>query len=349
MRKKIVIDGKETRYSVSDDGKIYNDKTGRELKGTYTTNEYHSIQLRIDNKSRTFMVHRLVAEAFCENPNGYTIVDHIDRDKHNDKASNLRWVTTKENNLNKERFERRNPDEYYDGDFTKCEWKPVYGFEDIYMVSENGVFVKKKTKKILAQNDRHGYKRVSLNQCYYSVNVKVWESFNNQAVPEGYEVDHIDGIRSNNHISNLRILTHSESMKNSYKNGHAGAVKIYQFDKEGNFINSYNSIREAAEAISGNEIAIKAASDRKGTSSEYYWLREEDKDNILEIINSWVPEGYKIIPSHPTYAINKKGEVYNKRNRKNSPIKYFKDGSNPYIIIRGVHYSIEKLLNETYN
>ena len=82
MRKKIIIDGKETRYFVSDDGKVYNDKTGRELKGTYTTNEYHSIQLRIDNKSRTFMVHRLVAEAFCENPNGYTIVDHIDRDKH---------------------------------------------------------------------------------------------------------------------------------------------------------------------------------------------------------------------------------------------------------------------------
>ena len=47
----------------------------------------------------------------------------------------------------------------------------------------------------------------------------------------------------------------------------------------------------------------------------FVFYTPEDKDNILEIINSWVPEGYKIIPSHPTYAINKKGEVYNKRKR----------------------------------
>lgn len=43
MRKKIIIDGKETNYSITDDAHLYNDKTGKELKGTYATNEYHSV------------------------------------------------------------------------------------------------------------------------------------------------------------------------------------------------------------------------------------------------------------------------------------------------------------------
>jgi hypothetical protein len=43
MKKKIIIDGKETNYSITDDAKIFNDTTGKELKGTYKTNEYHSV------------------------------------------------------------------------------------------------------------------------------------------------------------------------------------------------------------------------------------------------------------------------------------------------------------------
>lgn len=347
MNKKIIINGEETRYSVSDDGKVYNDKTGRELKGTYTTNEYHSIQLIVGDKPKTFMVHRLVAQAFCENPNNYTIVDHIDRDKHNNNASNLRWVTTKENAMNVEKSKQRERT-YYKGNFDECKWEPVFGFENDYMVSEYGTFVKRKDNRILLLQDRHGYKRVRLNGHYYSANVKVWESFNHKKVPENLYIDHIDGNRDNNHISNLRAVTQSENMKNSYRNGHAGAVKVYQFDTDGNFIKEYSSFKEAAEEINGNEVAIKDASNRHGTSAGYYWLREEDKDNIISIIHSWVPEGYKIIPSHPTYAINKKGDVYNKRNKKHSPIKRFKDGTHPYIIIKGVHYQISDLLKETF-
>jgi len=50
---------------------------------------------------KVIAVHRLVAEYFCDNPNGYKEIDHIDRNPSNNRADNLRWVTRSENCLNK--------------------------------------------------------------------------------------------------------------------------------------------------------------------------------------------------------------------------------------------------------
>lgn len=41
----------------------------------------------------------------------------------------------------------------------------------------------------------------------------VWETFNGE-IPDGYEIDHIDGNRLNNALSNLRCVTHTENMAN---------------------------------------------------------------------------------------------------------------------------------------
>lgn len=51
----------------------------------------------LGSTSRSFFVHRLVAEAFCGQTDGRCQVDHIDEDKTNNCASNLRWVTPREN------------------------------------------------------------------------------------------------------------------------------------------------------------------------------------------------------------------------------------------------------------
>jgi hypothetical protein len=49
---------------------------------------YKVIALCIDGKYRTYMVHRLVADAFLSNPNNYPVVNHKDENKQN----NMVWV-----------------------------------------------------------------------------------------------------------------------------------------------------------------------------------------------------------------------------------------------------------------
>ncbi len=49
----------------------------------------------------TRKIYRLVLEAFGNKPNGKTQIDHINRNKEDDRLENLRWVTSQENNCNR--------------------------------------------------------------------------------------------------------------------------------------------------------------------------------------------------------------------------------------------------------
>ena len=60
----------------------------------------------------TKLLHRIIAEHFIDNPNGYNIVDHIDRDKKNNHLDNLRWVPPKTSVENRDSFKKQSKKEY---------------------------------------------------------------------------------------------------------------------------------------------------------------------------------------------------------------------------------------------
>lgn len=58
---------------------------------------YYIVQLCKNNKAKTKRVNRLVAQAFLDNPNNLPQVNHIDKNKYNNKVENLEWITSKDN------------------------------------------------------------------------------------------------------------------------------------------------------------------------------------------------------------------------------------------------------------
>jgi hypothetical protein len=52
---------------------------------------------KVTSNKKCYMVHRLVAETFLENPLNPEYVHHIDHNKQNNRVSNLMWVTHKQN------------------------------------------------------------------------------------------------------------------------------------------------------------------------------------------------------------------------------------------------------------
>ena len=66
----------------------------------FTNNKgYARVSLSKNGHSKHFLVSRLVAQAFCANPDPAvcTTVDHIDRNRLNNRADNLRWLSQEDN------------------------------------------------------------------------------------------------------------------------------------------------------------------------------------------------------------------------------------------------------------
>lgn len=92
------IIGFEGLYQVSDLGRVKSFYNGKEriLKGRDNSRGYPMVILYND-KSKQVSVHRLVAEAFVPNPNNLPQVNHINEDKHDNRADNLEWCDGKYN------------------------------------------------------------------------------------------------------------------------------------------------------------------------------------------------------------------------------------------------------------
>jgi len=87
-------------YLIYPDGKVFSKNSNGFMKPD-TNGGYYYVYLYKDSKSKLKRIHRLIAEHYIPNPDNKPFVDHINRDRKDNRIENLRWVTRRENNLNK--------------------------------------------------------------------------------------------------------------------------------------------------------------------------------------------------------------------------------------------------------
>lgn len=121
---------------VSNMGRIYKRGTNTSknnsgiLKCRKSKYGYVKMHVSVNGQDFNQPVHRLVAETFIPNPKDKPYVDHINAKRDDNRASNLRWVTTAENNRNPiylKKLSENTKKRMLDGNWlVKSLYKPVY-------------------------------------------------------------------------------------------------------------------------------------------------------------------------------------------------------------------------------
>lgn len=100
-------------------------------------------------------------------------------------------------------------------------WRKIDDFRN-YEVSDTGRVRNIKTSRILKPRNGHEYPSVSLYNEHGRRDLQIHRLVAKAFIPdshEGLDINHIDGCKHNNHVSNLEWCTRSENIRHAYRTG----------------------------------------------------------------------------------------------------------------------------------
>lgn len=278
------ITGFEGIYQVSDEGRVRSldrkdnigvTRKGRILVTQKRPNGYLCVHLSKNGKTKWFLVHRLVAEAFVENQNSdYTIVNHIDNNPVNNFASNLEWTTYKGNmqwasiqgrmkgcpeNFKKVHEKNKIPVIATDKDGNKQWFSSQVEAGEILGVQSGHISA--------ACRKEYGYKTVGGYSWEYADETKQSEAKPNRiARPKEVLIEELRQRMKGNQYGKGKKCSEAAKKASIELN----SKPVMQFDKAGNFVKEYSSAEEALRMTGINHICDVANGKRK-TAGKFVW------------------------------------------------------------------------------
>ncbi len=152
-------------------------------------------------------------------------------------------------------------------------WKTVQGYEGLYKVSDKGYVKNIRSNRILSTSYSHGYKIVKLSKnnklkTFYIHRLVLGTFTGNR---RDLQVNHKNGIKTDNSLTNLEWTTRSENIRHAIDTG-----LITRFDHNKRPIKNirdkilYSNLKEAANDLGINYNTLKSGIIRK--SNKYSFL-----------------------------------------------------------------------------
>jgi hypothetical protein len=96
------------------------------------------------------------------------------------------------------------------------DWKKLFYYDDGDLIWRARHGPRAAPGSIAGRIESKGYRQVCIEGTYYLVHRVIWE-MHNSTITNGLMIDHINGIKDDNRIENLRLCTASQNLHNTPK------------------------------------------------------------------------------------------------------------------------------------
>ena len=196
--------------------------------------------------------------------------------------------------------------------------KKIQDYENYWITSSGKIWSKRSDKFLKPCVGGRGYKVVVLTNKEGGKTKTLHRLIAKSFIPNPEnkpEVDHKDRNRINNKLENLRWVTGLENQRYSYQNGrehnkpskdkfgelHWGSKKVYQFDLEGNLINTYSAVMDVSRKTGFDFSPIAAVCRNKRKKFKgYLWSYTKSVEHFFR----------KCKVCDSLFLINREGHIY---------------------------------------